>query len=210
VRFALWLLLIPLAAAGQETPPERASLTGTILECDPQTAAGSGEFSVRAASSQVFRYRFDSATAVDRDSQTIDAARLSPGDRVEVISDQAPGSALLYAAAIRVLTPSSPPRSTMQRRPLTLTGEADRMTLSGGLSFTGVVSLIAGGKLTLRLRDGREQSLAIRQDTSYVADGQRVDASALKPATRVFVEAGRSIFDQVEAYRVVWGGIMQP
>ncbi len=207
MRSALLILLISrIAAAQTAASPADRTLTGTILERDPQTA--SGQFSVRVATNQVFRYRFDEKTTVSRDSQTVDVARLQPGDWVEVISDQPPGAALRYAIAIRVLASNSPPRT--ERRPLRFSGAADRGTLSGDLSFTGVVLQVSGDRLTLRLRDGREQALTLRQDTSYLADGKRVDAEALKPGARVFVEAGRSIFEQVEAYRVVWGAIMQP
>lgn len=209
MRFALFLLVIPLFAAAQAPgAPDPASLTGTVLERDPQT--GSGQFSVRAATSQVFRYRFDSNTVVDRDSKSIDVGRLEPGDRVEIFSDPSSGAGLRYAIAIHVLPPDPARRPAPAGRTSPFASEADRLAPSGDLSFAGVVSEISAARLTLRMRDGREQSLALRRDTSYIADGQRVDATALKPATRVFVEAGRSIFDQVEAYRVVWGGIMQP
>jgi hypothetical protein len=210
MRFALLALLIPPFAAAQTPgPPGGAALTGTVLERDPQTA--SGEFSVRTATSQVFRYRFDSHTAVDRDSKAIDVARLRPGDRVEVISDQPPGAALRYAIAIHALAADPARRATAEARARLFSSEADRMALSGDLSLTGVVSRISGARLTLRLRDGREQALTLRRDTSYIAGGQRVDVTALKPATLVFVQAGRSLFDgEVEAYSVVWGAIMQP
>jgi hypothetical protein len=40
--------------------------------------------------------------------------------------------------------------------------------------------------------------------------GEVVDAAALKPNTRVFVQAGKTFYDQVEAYQVVWGEILGP
>jgi hypothetical protein len=201
LRTALPVWLIPLlAAALPAQAPEDVKLTGTVLERDADATAG--QFSVRAATSQVFRYRFDPKTAVERASQAIDVARIEPGDSVEVTSDQPPGAALRYAVSVRVLS-SPPPRARYA-------GGADRGAPPADLSYSGVVSQVSSGRLTLRLRNGQEQALALRQDTSYFADGRRMDVDALKPAMRVFVEAGRSIMGQVEAYRVVWGGIMQP
>jgi hypothetical protein len=202
MRFAILTALIPVMAAQAQVG---STLAGTVLERDPNAAAG--QFSVRAASNQVFRYRFDAGTTVERDSRPADVARLQPGDRVEVTSDLPPGAALRYAVSVRVLAVSSPPRAAPSR---TAEGSADRETGFGGTSFSGVVAQLADGRMTLRLRDGSEKVLTLRQDTTYMAAGKRVDAGTLKPATRVFVEAGRSILGPLEAYRVVWGDIMQP
>jgi hypothetical protein len=37
-----------------------------------------------------------------------------------------------------------------------------------------------------------------------------VDAADLKPTTRVFVRAGKNLDEQVEAYQIIWGDIMEP
>jgi len=37
-----------------------------------------------------------------------------------------------------------------------------------------------------------------------------VEAADLKPNTRVFVRAGKNLEDQIEAYQIVWGEILQP
>ena len=37
-----------------------------------------------------------------------------------------------------------------------------------------------------------------------------VDAATLKPNMRVFVRAGKDLYDQVEAYQVIWGTILDP
>ena len=37
-----------------------------------------------------------------------------------------------------------------------------------------------------------------------------VDAAAVQPNMRVFVQAGKSLNGEVEAYQVIWGRIMQP
>ena len=37
-----------------------------------------------------------------------------------------------------------------------------------------------------------------------------VEAAQLQPNMRVFVRAGRNLYEQVEAYQVIWGGILVP
>jgi hypothetical protein len=61
--------------------------------------------------------------------------------------------------------------------------------------------------LTLRTRDG-EQTLVLRKDTRYLADGAQQDSTALAVNTRVFVRAGRALDGDVEAYQVMWGDVV--
>jgi hypothetical protein len=37
-----------------------------------------------------------------------------------------------------------------------------------------------------------------------------VDADSLKPNMRVFVRAGKDLYNEVEAYQVIWGTILSP
>src|SRR5690348_11329112 len=92
IHWIAWFFPVLLAAQIAAPPPV---LRGVLLERDPQTA--SGEFSVRAADNQVFRFLFDARSYVERDQQAIDVSRLQPGELVEVVSDETPGSLLRYA-----------------------------------------------------------------------------------------------------------------
>jgi hypothetical protein len=197
---------VPLWLFAQE-PQSAPLLSGVLLERDTQTA--SGEFSVRAADNQVFRYRYDAKTYVERDSGSIDVPRLRPGDKVEVLSDRIPGIALRYALTVHVLPPPEPARATGRRRARANSGSDDRWIPTGDVSCSGVVFRVYSGRMSLRTRTG-EQTILLRPDTRYLADGNLVDASALKPNMRVFVRAGRSLYDEVEAYQIVWGTILQP
>ena len=53
-------------------------------------------------------------------------------------------------------------------------------------------------------------SSALRQDTRYLRDGEVVDANDLQPNMRVFVRAGRTFYNELEAYQVIWGRILMP
>ena len=202
---ARWLLLLtPLIAGAQFPAPEQA---GVLLERDLNV--DSGEFAIRAPDNQVYRYRFDPQTSVERDTFSGGMGHLRLGDRVSVESESVPGSLLRYARTIRVSnsTPQMSPADSRLRSlgfPL-----LDLSPHTGNLTFAGVVKRMNSQSLVLRTREG-EQTLLIRHDTRYVDNGDTVEAAKLQPNMRVFVRAGRNLYEQVEAYQVIWGSILDP
>jgi len=197
-------------AAAQAPPsnPAPALIRGVLLERDPQTA--SGEFSVRAEDNRVFRYQFDAKTYVERESQLIDVRRLQPGEKVEVLSDAVPGAALRYARTIHVLADPLPARPLSAGRLRAPKSVPDRALPAGNLTYSGVVFRMTNERLVLHTREAGDQSILLRKDTRYLQDGEVVGASDLKPNTRVFIRAGKDLYDEVEAYQVIWGGILNP
>jgi hypothetical protein len=213
MRVCGMLALLPLLGAAQ-TPATAVVTQGVLLERD--TPALEGQFSVRAENNQVFRYRFDVHTYVVRDGRLTTVPALNPGENVEVISDGVQGSVLRYARDIHVISEAPPVART---RPV---GNASRLLAGmdpldryfstlpmGNLTFAGVVYRVSGERVVLHTRLG-DQPILLRRDTRYVKDGENVDLGSLKPNMRVFVRAGKDIWDQVEAYQVMWGGILQP
>jgi len=179
-----------------------------LLERDPQIAGG--QFSVRLADNQVFRYQFDRKTYVERESQLIDVTRLNPGEKVEVVSDVVPGSSLRYARTIHVIEDAPKPRPLSAGRLRAYKPSDDRALPIGTLTFSGVVFRLNPERIVLHARDGSEQAILLRKDTRFLENGEIVDSAALKMNTRVFVRAGRDLYNQVEAYQIVWGNILDP
>src|SRR5262245_12931360 len=108
---SLGLLLFPAWLALSQTPdsPRPAALVrGVLLERDTQ--APDGQFSIRAADNLVLRYLFDRKTYVERENKMIDMLRLSPGEKLEVVSDVVPGQVLRYARTVHVILDAPPPR----------------------------------------------------------------------------------------------------
>jgi len=209
----IWLAAAGLCAGQTASAPERAPalVRGVLLERDPQAAEG--EFSVRCDDNRVFRYRFDKRTYVERDHDLIEVARLRTGEKVEVVSDAIPGFALRYARTVHVLEdPASPPRLTgaSQTRYRAHRSAEERVPIPmGNLTYAGVVFRITPERLVIHTREG-EQTLVLGKDTRYVQDGEVVPAETLKLNMRVFVRAGKDLYDQVQAYQVVWGSILAP
>jgi hypothetical protein len=203
------LLIWVLAAAAQTPPP--GFTRGVILECDSQTATG--EVAIRAADNQVFRYQFDAKTYAERDDQLIQAFRLKPGEKVEVVSDRSPAYTLRYARTIHVVQPLPPARPlTMGRYRAPNPGNSNgaRLDQLSTLTFAGVVFRLNGERVVLHTRETGEQSILLRADTRYLREGETVEAKDLKPNMRVYVRAGKNLYDEVEAYQIVWGTILNP
>src|SRR5881409_329767 len=98
MRLFWGVLFLGASLSAADTPPSAALVRGVLLERDPQIAAG--QFSIRLADNQVFRYQFDRKTYVEREQQLIDVPRLNPGEKVEVVSDSLPGLVLRYARTV--------------------------------------------------------------------------------------------------------------
>jgi hypothetical protein len=198
------LLVVPVIAGAQFPPPE---MVGILLERDANVA--SGEFAVRAADNQVYRFQFDARTSVERDTLYGNVARLNPGDQVAVESEPVADSLLRYARTVRVLTPPARLVLADSRLRTAARPALDLDPLTGNLTFAGVVSKLNSQSLVLRTRGG-EQTVLIRGDTRYVDNGDTVEAAELRPNMRVFVRAGKNLYQQVEAYQVIWGKILEP
>jgi hypothetical protein len=204
MRACCLFLLAPLIAGAQFPPP---SLTGVLLESDGN--APSGEFAVRTPDNQVYRYQYDPGTLVVRDTFSGNESWLKPGDKISVESDPVAGSLLRYARTVRVLISPQPLALAGSRvRSLTLP-LLDPLPHTGNLTFAGVVAKLNPQSLVLRTRSGA-QILLISRDTRYVDNGDTVEAAKLRPNMRVFVRAGKNLYEEVEAYQVIWGEILDP
>jgi hypothetical protein len=214
----IWVFAIWVFAAGAQSPPP-GFVRGVILECDSQSALG--EVSIRAADNQVFRYQFDAKTYAERDDQLIQASHLKPGEKVEVVSDRSPAYTLRYARTIHVVQPIPPPGPLTMGRyragyPGNATGIANNIAYNAKLdrlptvTFAGVVFRLNGECVVLHTRETGDQSILLRADTRYLQDGETVEAKDLKPNTRVYVRAGKNLYNEAEAYQIIWGSILSP
>jgi len=198
-------LLIPWLLAAQPSY-DAPIVRGVVLECD---ARPSGDLAIRTAGNEVLRYQFDARTYVQREERMIEAGRLAAGEEVEIVSDRTAGFPLRYARTIHVILPKPPPRPQRAGVPRPYNPYTESVR-TGTLTFAGVVHRVAAGKLVLHTREAGDLAILLRADTRYLDEGQVVDAGSLKPNMRVFVRAGKSLYDEVEAYQVIWGSILAP
>ena len=199
------LFALPLLMAAQ-TPDNSPILRGVVLECDQRAI---GELAIRAADNAVLRYQFDRKTYVERDERMIEAARLAVGEKVEIVSDRAPGFTLRYARTIHVIVSTPPVKALRTGLPRPYNPRNDTVR-SGSLTYSGVIYRVNAEKFVLHTRQAGDLSIRLRNDTRYLQDGQVVDLAQLKPNMRVFVRAGTDLYNEVEAYQVIWGSILAP
>jgi hypothetical protein len=200
-------LLLGLSWIALAQSLENAALVrGIVLECD---ARPTGELSIRTVENQVLRYRFDPKTYAERDKRMIEASRVAPGDRVEVVSDRLAGSMVRYARTIHVIEPTPPPRPLTQGRLRAYNPKLDTVR-TGNLTYSGVVYGLNATRVLIHTREAGDLAIQLRKDTRYLKDGVMVEAADLQPNMRVFVRAGKDLYDEVEAYQVIWGRILTP
>jgi len=208
VRTLAAALLLAVSAAGQQPRPG-AIIRGKLLECD--STAATGELSVRSPDNEVFRLRFDAHTYFERSAERISAAKLRTGDTLEIVSDSTPGGAMLYARTIHVLEPERPPSPrTSYGRVRMLRNPIEHIAPSGNLTLSGLVAKLNDQRIVLRTRSEGEKLIYLRADTRFLESGSPVGISSLKPNTRVFVRGSKNIDDEIEAYQVIWGEILDP
>ena len=202
------LLLIPWAAGAQVPVQENAPLVrGVLLECD---ARPTGEFSVRLADNRVLRYHFDPKTYVEREDRLVDIGRLVAGEKLEVLSDTMAGSPVRYARTIHVIQPAPPPRLLTQGRLRAYDPRVEAAVRTGNLTYSGVIFHLNNERIVLHTREGGSLNIQLRKDTRYLADGQISDLHSLRPNMRIYVNAGKDLYNDVEAYQVIWGSILTP
>jgi len=202
---APWVLLLGTALYAQ-TLENAALVRGVVLECDAKPA---GELSIRTADNQVLRYQFDRKTYAEREDRLIEPSRVMAGEQVEIVSDRTPGSQLRYARTIHVIEPKAPPRPLTQGRYRAYNPKLETVR-TGNLTYSGVVYRLNSSRVMIHTREAGDLAIQLRNDTRYLENGVVVEAADLKPNMRVFVRAGKDVYNEIEAYQVIWGTILDP
>ncbi len=204
VSFAL---LLGLQLAAQPNAPSGV-VRGELLSWEGSDS--SGTFQIRTADHSVYVCRFDAKTYFEREHAAVKAHYLRTGDPLEIVADRKPGTSSCYARTVQVLDPPAPPHRPMRMRtrPPLASVATDWFAPRGNLTFTGIVVRRSPDSITLRTRSG-ETKIMLLPDTHYLGDGLRLDPDQLKVNTHVFVRAARNIYDEIEAYQVMWGTILK-
>jgi len=208
--------LILVAASAISLLAQQAAVEtvrGKLLEWDSSDA---GQMLVRAADNRVYCIRFDAATAVDSRGWHTKMVSLQKGDMVEVTVVPGPTSRQSYAKSVLLLASPAPSPRPRRQRPSTegvtrsIYDSLDDLFPRGNLTFSGTVVEINSERVVLRTREKGLTSILLRPDTKYFQGGAASTPAALKVNTSVFVRAGKNLDNNIEAYRVVWGRILQP
>ena len=201
------LLLLAALTSQAQVVTTSGFVKGDLLEWDGTESAGN--LTVRAADHRVLRCSFDSLTYFERDRKRTNMAAITAGDRLELVTDAA--APKCYARTVHVLPPARPPlppyvaRALQSRRTAFLDSVAPR----GSVALAGLVMRRTPEAIWLRTRANGEKTILLRQDTRYLKGGSTVEAGALEVNTRVFIRAGKTIENDLEAFQIIWGEIFQ-
>ena len=210
-RAHCWILLLSaMAPAGmaQEGTPA-GILRGDLLSWTGTSRAG--ELIFRGAEDRVFQCGYDERTYFERSRERITPAAMHRGDRLEVVADKKEGGGVCYARTVEVIDAPAPHTPPGQRPRLrTASTITDAIVPRGNLTFTGIVLKNSAGELLLRTRGNERKTILLRPDTRYLGEGQILERDNLPVHTRVFIRAGRNIEEELEAYQIVWGDILEP
>jgi hypothetical protein len=174
-------------------------------------SGSSGEIGIQGSDRRIYRFSFDQRTYVERDRHRVSIAAVRKGDRIEVLSDIGASPEIRYARIVHISDPNTPSRLVPPpRRSKPYVSPTESIIPRGDLTFSGVVRRVSGEMLVLRTRLDGDKQIILRPDTRYLESGAAVDVSVLKTNCRVFVRAGRNLDGDLEAYQVIWGGILEP
>lgn len=203
VTFALVLLATAVLPTWTQTRLPVGLLNASLTRWEGTWEAG--ELILALDSSADYPCRFDGRTFFEREGRRIPIGRLRPGDRLEVMSDRTTQNGYCFARRVKVVTGETVADLTRQSIRAT-----EHFAPRGSLQYSGLVIRRDAKVLVLRLRDRTEQSIKLRPDTRFVDAGAPANLATLLINERVFVRAGLNLEDEVEAYQVVRGEIMQP
>jgi len=175
---------------------------GTLVSSEGTATAGI--ITARNAGGDLFDCRYDGKSLLEIARQRIPATQLRAGDYLEVLVDHSGRSRSCYIEMLKVL-PAQAARPNRQPKAEKVPGRI--VTPGDTSSISGVVISKENGFITIRGRE-REEILRVRRDTRFIGDGVKTDLAGLSLNQRVFVEAGRNIDGDLEAYQVTWGSIL--
>lgn len=149
---------------------------------------------------------FDGKTFFERERSRISVGRLRPGDHLEIMSDRTTQSSRCFARMVKASTikPGGPPTWGQ------VTRATEHFAPRGNLTYNGTVVEVEEHRLVVRIRGGSRQSIRLRSDTRYVLNGLPSTRDIMTMNATIHVRAGHGLDEEIEAYQVVAGEILQP
>ena len=198
-------VIIPLALAAilaAEEPPPIGILRGRFVKFTGGDTRG--EFTLTTADNRTYSCIYDEKTYFENNRLRVSAGALTTDDTIEVVSDRAKAAGRCYARTVHVVNESQASKS--RTRPYKLVTE--HIAPRGDLTLSGVVLRVGVDRMIVRTRTEGEKTVRLRQDTKYVSGGSLVEPAMLTPNLRVFIRAGRNLENDIEAYQIAWGEIL--
>jgi hypothetical protein len=201
MRYALVLGIVSVAL-GEPRPPLG------ILRADLLSWEGTrqgGVLQLRLDSGIDYSCNFTSATFFERDRVRIHAGKLRPGDKLHVMSDRTSPGAKCFARMVKIVAEHEAPFQWGSVRRAT-----ESFAPRGALVLSGVVVRSDAEAFVIRTRTGERHRIRIRPDTHFLDNGAVATLDVMITNRQVFVRAGFNSDEEIEAYQVISGEILQP
>jgi hypothetical protein len=148
----------------------------------------------------------DGRTYVDRDRSRLSLKDLKIGDLLELVTERHGPQKACFARMIHVATGGLRFGGRLEVGQITRATET--ISPRGNVNLAGVVRDLQQASLELRTKQDGVFRLRLRPDTSYVREGIRVGREDLKANLRVSIRCGYTLDGELEAYQIIWGGIL--
>jgi len=205
-KSAGWLIaLTAVGAIAQENAPS-GLLRGSFLAWTGTPR--NGQFTFQTAEDRLYSCSYDEKTYIEREKRRVTMAAAEKGDRLEIVTDRRASSTACYARTVHIADNSATPAVPGVRPKQQASQSTFRPRTY--LHLNGAVSFVSSDTLILRTPSGERESIRLRPDTRYFSEGQAADPSSLHVNTVVFIQAARNLYDELEAYQVIWGDILRP
>jgi hypothetical protein len=198
------IAVLGLIVACQAQPrPPLGILRGDLLSWEGTWQ--DGVLQLRLDSGIDYECRFSAATFFERDRARISVGKLRPGDKLHVVSDRTSPNAKCFARMVRIVSEHEAPFQWGSLRRAT-----ESFAPRGSLVYAGVVVQPEEGAFVLRTRAGERHRILLRRDTRFIDNGLPAGPEILTANRQIYVRAGFNADEEMEAYQVVSGEILQP
>ncbi len=152
------------------------------------------------------RCAVDGRTYVDRERQRMSLNDLKIGDFLEMVTERQGAGKGCFARMIHIANGQR--RFGDRHRVGQVTRATETISPRGNVNLSGMVRDLQPNSMELKTRQEGSFRLRIRPDTKFVRDGVVVEREDLLSNQRVSVRGGYAMDGELEAFQVVWGGIL--
>lgn len=150
---------------------------------------------------------YSSKTYFERDHRKTEISGLEAGQPLEVLLERNTEPPRCRALIVRVLSPAA---AATRGRLRTVPSPTESFAPRGTLLYSGVVVDANNYWIVLRTRAGGRQRILLRDDTKFFDEGSPSTRAVLPRTRTIQVRAGKTFDNEIEAFSIIWGEILQP
>jgi hypothetical protein len=199
---AFWAVLLPVAAQEIALAP----LTRCVFEHWVGSDTG-GVMMFQTPDKVSHQCAYSSKTFFEQDHRRTEIGGLQPGQHLEILLERNNEPPRCRALIVRVITAAA---AAARPRMRDIPSPTESFAPRGNLLYSGVVVDFNGYSILLRTRGGERQRILLREDTRFLGAGSPSSRTLLPFDKTIQVRAGKTFDNEIEAYSIIWGELLQP